>query len=65
MNIIIEKELRIEQEDKTIILEPGDVIEIEEKEKSETFKCPTCGSKVLVNTGYCLSCKKKVKPPKS
>lgn len=28
-----------------------------------TFKCPTCGSKVLVNTGYCLKCKKKVKNP--
>jgi len=26
-----------------------------------TFKCPTCGTKVLKNTGYCLKCKKKVK----
>ena len=28
-----------------------------------TFKCPTCGGKVLKNTGYCLACKKKVKDP--
>lgn len=34
------------------------------EEGSDTFKCPTCGTKVLVNTGYCLKCKKKVKPPK-
>ena len=31
--------------------------------ESETFKCPNCGSKVLKNTGYCLSCKKKVAEP--
>ncbi len=34
------------------------------KENNDTFKCPTCDSKVLVNTGYCLKCKKKVKPSK-
>ena len=28
-----------------------------------TFKCPTCGTKVLENTGYCVKCKKKVKKP--
>ena len=28
---------------------------------ASTFKCPTCGTKVLENTGYCLKCKKKVK----
>lgn len=29
---------------------------------AETFKCPTCGNKVLKKTGYCVVCKKKVKP---
>lgn len=33
-------------------------------EKAETAKCPDCGSKYLVNTGYCMSCKKKVAEPK-
>ncbi len=28
--------------------------------EAETFKCPDCGSKVLKQTGYCVSCKKKV-----
>jgi len=28
--------------------------------KSKTAKCPICGNKYLVKTGYCLSCKKKV-----
>jgi hypothetical protein len=35
-----------------------------EADNNDTFKCPDCGSKVLVNTGYCVSCKKKVEPPK-
>jgi predicted RNA-binding Zn-ribbon protein involved in translation (DUF1610 family) len=30
-------------------------------EKTETFKCPKCGTSVLKNTGYCLKCKEKVK----
>ena len=30
-------------------------------DNTKTFKCPECDSKVLVNTGYCVSCKKKVK----
>ena len=38
-------------------------MKIIEAGNTDTFKCPTCGSKVLVNTGYCLSCKKKVKVP--
>ena len=29
--------------------------------KAEMVKCPDCGSKVLKATGYCLSCKKKIK----
>lgn len=29
--------------------------------KGETMKCPTCGTKVLKATGYCLKCKKKIK----
>jgi len=29
--------------------------------ESDTFKCPECGGKVLSNTKYCMSCKKKVK----
>lgn len=31
----------------------------------DTFKCPTCGTKVLKQTGYCLKCKKKVKEASS
>jgi uncharacterized OB-fold protein len=30
-------------------------------QESDTFKCPDCGGKVLTNTKYCMSCKKKVK----
>lgn len=30
--------------------------------KAETFPCPVCGTKVLKQTGYCVKCKKKVKP---
>ncbi len=66
MKITIEQEIIIEQEDKIITLEPGDQIEVMESEEVEeaktgTFKCPDCGTKVLKNTEYCLSCKKKVK----
>ena len=32
------------------------------KVDKSTFKCPECGTKVLNATGYCLKCKKKVKP---
>jgi len=35
-----------------------------EKKDTSTFKCPNCGTKVLKATGYCLKCKKKVKPAK-
>ncbi|HUV84277.1 MAG TPA: hypothetical protein VMV86_01125 [Methanosarcinales archaeon] len=28
---------------------------------ADTFKCPSCGTKVLKQTGYCVKCKKKVK----
>jgi flagellar biosynthesis GTPase FlhF len=28
---------------------------------AKTFKCPTCGTNVLEQTGYCVKCKKKVK----
>ena len=28
---------------------------------ADTFKCPSCGTKVLEQTGYCVKCKKKVK----
>jgi hypothetical protein len=31
---------------------------------SKTFKCPTCGTKVLEQTSYCVKCKKKVKEGK-
>lgn len=34
---------------------------VDEERQTGTFKCPTCGSKVLKNTGYCVKCKKKVK----
>jgi len=30
------------------------------REASKTAKCPDCGSKYLIQTGYCVSCKKKV-----
>jgi len=30
--------------------------------KAKTFPCPTCGTKVLEATGFCVKCKKKVKP---
>ena len=33
-----------------------------EAKKYETFPCPVCGTKVLKQTGYCVKCKKKVKP---
>ena len=36
---------------------------IEITEEAKTAKCPTCGSKYLVATGYCLKCKKKVAEP--
>ena len=29
---------------------------------AKTFPCPTCGTKVLEQTSYCVKCKKKVKP---
>lgn len=61
--IEIEQEVKIVQDDCYIILEPGDVIEVEENSTTGTFKCPTCGGKVLKNTKYCVSCKKKVKDP--
>lgn len=64
MKITIEKEVKINQEDRIITLEPGDVIEVSEEQKTGTFKCPNCETKVLKNTEYCLKCKKKVKPPK-
>ena len=32
--------------------------------EADTFKCPECDRKVLSNTGYCVSCKKKVKSSK-
>lgn len=35
-------------------------LEVLEEGKGKTAKCPTCGEKYLVQTGYCLSCKKKV-----
>ena len=38
-----------------------DFLKKKEKKAASTFKCPTCGTKVLENTGYCLKCKKKVK----
>lgn len=35
---------------------------VESDSANGTFKCPKCEGKVLSNTGYCPSCKKKVKP---
>jgi len=31
-----------------------------EAKKMEMIKCPTCGGKVMKQTGYCLHCKKKI-----
>jgi hypothetical protein len=43
--------------------EPEEDDEDKKEEGTDTFKCPDCGGKVLVNTGYCPSCKKKVNNP--
>jgi bifunctional autolysin len=40
-------------------------MQIEAKKKAKTFPCPYCGTKVLEQTGYCVKCKKKVKPKKA
>jgi hypothetical protein len=37
---------------------------VEAKKKMEMIKCPTCGGKVMKQTGYCLHCKKKIKDMK-
>ena len=37
---------------------------VEAKKKMEMIKCPTCGGKVMAQTGYCLHCKKKIKDMK-
>jgi len=42
-----------------VILEIGDRIKVLEAE-SKTAVCPDCGNKYLVQTGYCVTCKKKV-----
>jgi len=34
---------------------------VDADDKTKTFECPECGTKVLENTGYCLKCKEKVK----
>jgi hypothetical protein len=36
-----------------------------EEDNTKTAKCPDCGGDYLVNTGYCASCKKKVKKENS
>ena len=41
-----------------------DGMQVEAKDKAKTFPCPTCGTKVLEAAGYCVKCKKKVKPGK-
>lgn len=33
------------------------------EQSAATFPCPTCGTKVLLSTKYCVKCKKKVTPP--
>lgn len=37
--------------------------EIVEKKKMAMAKCPDCGNKYVKQTGYCMSCKKKIKDP--
>ena len=39
-------------------------MQVEAKGKAATFPCPTCGTKVLEAAGFCVKCKKKVKPGK-
>jgi predicted RNA-binding Zn-ribbon protein involved in translation (DUF1610 family) len=39
----------------------SDAPEIESVLAAKTFKCPTCGTKVLEQTSYCVKCRKKVK----
>jgi len=36
---------------------------VSEKAGGGTFKCPICGTKVLIASKYCMKCKKKVTPP--
>jgi len=53
------------QEERTKLLEKAAAIDTlldegTEKEAAETMKCPTCGSKVLKATKYCVKCKKKI-----
>lgn len=60
----VEKDFRIPGTN--IVLESGDEFSILAQEKTtKTAKCPKCGNKYLVSTGYCVSCKKKVAEPKS
>lgn len=37
---------------------------LKKEESADTAKCPDCGEDYLVNTGYCPTCKKKVKESK-
>ena len=39
------------------LTEPNDFVEDAD---TDTAVCPDCGGKYLVNTGYCVSCQKKV-----
>ena len=52
------------EDDQSVIDYLSEVGIIREKASSKTAKCPTCGNKYLVATGYCLTCKKKVKGAK-
>ena len=38
---------------------------VNEDTNTDTAKCPFCGTKYLVNTGYCVVCDKQVAKPKS
>lgn len=60
------KKKKKEEEDPESDDDEEDEVEEKKKKKKEaadtsTFKCPDCGGKVLTNTEYCVSCKKKVK----
>ena len=55
---------RIPVGDKDIIIEAGEMIIIHSQRNNKTKICPDCGHKYLDATGYCPSCKKKVKKAK-
>lgn len=57
----MEKPLKKKDEDEDE--EDEEEVVVEEKASAKTGKCPACGSKYLIATGYCVRCKTKIKKP--